>query len=68
MKTVILITETSNACVYGIGTYVNQLKQALKEIADIRLFEVIIETGKQGGYSFRRFSLDSPQGNLLFCR
>lgn len=62
MKTVILITETSNACVYGIGTYVNQLKQALKEIADIRLFEVIIETGKQGGIRFEDSALIVPKG------
>ncbi len=62
MKTVVLITETSNACVYGVGTYVSQLKQALEGVIDIRLFEVIIEKGQRGDIHYDDSALIIPIG------
>ena len=46
MRTIILITESSNACAYGVGTYSAQLKLCLQSSPEFDLRVVHIVSGE----------------------
>lgn len=62
MKTIVVIMESSNACVYGIGTYLSQLKLAMSPIPDIKIVEVQIENTTQGSIQYEENVLKIPKG------
>lgn len=61
MKTIVIVTEASNACVYGVGTYISQLKRALENTCDIRIVVASIDHGAQNGILYDGYTLTIPK-------